>query len=317
MVKLGIIGMGRMGTFHATQAAELDELCTVAALVDNDVTRISDDLAPGALRTTDASTLLSKADIVDAVVIATPTSSHYALAQKFLSAGVHVLVEKPITPTLAQARTLFDCAQKMSCALHIGHVERHNYAFLKAQEILRGTPELIQATRSGPFHERVACDSVVLDLMIHDIDLVCQLADSTVQHTATYGATHRSALRDSATAVVQFANGTLATLAAHRNASCGIRRLTLETPQQHLTLDFGAQTVTERSGSTTQTYEPPVGHNPLREQLRTFLTAATTNTNLHNAAHDGAVLLHTLTVQDQAAPKVEASSSAARRDTRA
>ena len=298
MVKIGIIGMGRMGTFHATQASTLTG-ATVAAFVDTNVTRISDDLAPGALRTTDHTQLF---DLVDAVVIATPTPAHYQIAEDFLSRGIHVLVEKPVTPTLAQAKKLFQLAQQHHCALHIGHVERYNHAFITAQKLLNvtDTPELIRAVRSGPFNARVAHDSVLLDLMIHDIDLVMKLAQSPLSATQAQGTQRNSQLVDSAVASLCFANGSLATITAHRTASCGTRQMIVDTPTQQLSIDFATQSVVQRTGSDTITHTPPAGHNPLREQMRFFIEAVTTNTHLHDAAHDTAVLKNTLSVEKQA-----------------
>lgn len=296
-IRVGIIGMGRMGTFHATQASTLAS-AKVTALVDTDVTRINDDLAPAALRTTNYTLLF---DLVDAVVIATPTPAHYQIAHEFLSRGIHVLVEKPVTPTLAQAKKLFQLAQQHQCALHIGHVERYNHAFLTAQKILSGeSPELFRAVRSGPFNARVAHDSVLLDLMIHDIDLVTKLTKSEVVNTHALGTQRHSQLIDSATASLSFANGALATITAHRTASCGTRQLIVDTATQQLCIDFGTQTVTQRRGNDVIAHEPPVGHNPLREQLSAFVQAVATGTQLHDATHDLSVLQHTLSLEKQA-----------------
>ncbi|MGD1997631.1 MAG: Gfo/Idh/MocA family oxidoreductase [Candidatus Dependentiae bacterium] len=295
-VKVGIIGMGRMGTFHATQAATLENV-TVTALVDTNPGRISDDLAPAAVRTSDYTQLL---DLVDAVVVATPTPAHYQIAHDFLSHGIHVLVEKPITQTLTQARKLFQLAERNHCALHVGHVERHNFAFLTAQELLDDGPQLLRAVRSGPFSQRVAHDSVVLDLMIHDIDLLLTLAQSEINDTQALGTHIHGDRVDSTSATMRFANGTLATVAAHRNASCGTRQLMVDTPTQQLEIDFGKQTVVQRVDGQTHTHSPRTGHNPLREQLKTFVTAITTHTKLHDATHDLAVLQHTLAIEKKA-----------------
>ena len=297
MVKIGIIGMGRMGTFHATQASLLTNV-TVTALVDTNTTHISRELAPAAIHTNDYTQLFP---LVDAVIIATPTPTHYQIAHDFLSRGIHVLIEKPITPTVGQAKKLFQLAQEHRCALHIGHVERFNYAFIKSQELLSNEqPELLRAVRSGPFNARVAHDSVLLDLMIHDIDLIMQLANSPIAQSQAFGVKRKSQLIDSANASIQFVSNALATITAHRTASCGTRQLIVDTATQQLVIDFGTQTVTQRSGTEVTTHTPPTDHNPLREQLHHFVRALATHTALHNAPHDLAVLRHTLMLEKEA-----------------
>ncbi len=183
-VRAGVIGVGQMGRYHVGVLAELAQVDLVG-IADVDPQRIqhlAETYNTAAL--TDYSDLLGEVDVVS---IAVPTTLHYEVAREFLDAGVHVLIEKPIAPTLAEAEELFKLAHRRGVMLHVGHVERFNGAVQELKNIVRDAI-LIECRRLGPFQSRVKEDGVVLDLMIHDLDLVLSLAAPPLAEVRAAGA---------------------------------------------------------------------------------------------------------------------------------
>jgi predicted dehydrogenase len=179
----------------------------------------------------------------DAVVIAAPAEAHHALAAQALREGKHVLVEKPIAATLAQADELATLAAERKLVLQVGHLERFSAAF-RAMDGRLGAPLYIEATRIAPFKQRGTDVSVILDLMIHDLDLVLSLVASEIESVDAVGAAVASEHVDMANARFRFVNGAVATITASRVAMRTERRMRVFAPDGYLGVDFANRRLT-------------------------------------------------------------------------
>jgi predicted dehydrogenase len=256
-VRAGVVGVGQMGRYHVGVLAELAQV-ELVGIVDVDPQRIqhlADTYNTTAL--TDYHDLLGEVDVVS---IAVPTTVHYEVAREFLDAGVHVLIEKPIAPTLAEAEELFELAERRGVMLHVGHVERFNGAVQELKNIVR-EPILIECRRLGPFQSRVKEDGVVLDLMIHDLDIVLNLVNSRVHRLSAVGAAVLSDVEDVANVQLWFDNGCLATITASRATQEKIRTLAVTQREEYIMLNYTDQDIRiYRQGSS----EHRLGRGELR-----------------------------------------------------
>jgi predicted dehydrogenase len=211
-IKCAVIGVGYLGKFHADKYASLENVDLVA-VCDSDKER-SESIAKihGISATTDYRDLLGK---VDAVSIAAITSTHYQIAKDFLQNGTHVLVEKPITTTVAEAEELINIASQKKAILQVGHLERLNPVILSLTNSLQ-KPLFIESVRLAPYKPRATDVNVILDLMIHDIDLIQFLVNSPIENISATGAPVISKDIDIANARIEFANGCTATAVASR-----------------------------------------------------------------------------------------------------
>jgi len=188
---------------------------------------------------TDYRTLLGSIDVAS---VAVPTEEHFHVTRELLEAGVSVLVEKPMAPTLEEARALFAVAERTGAILHVGHVERFNGAVDELKHLVTA-PILIESRRLGPFVPRVQKDTVVMDLMIHDIDIVLALVDSPPVRLAAQGASVHSPVADVATVQIRFASGAVATITASRATEEKIRTLAVTQPDAYIVLDYTEQDI--------------------------------------------------------------------------
>jgi predicted dehydrogenase len=179
---------------------------------------------------------------VDVVSVAVPTAYHGEIARRFLEAGVHVLIEKPMAPTLEEAQELFALAEKRGVMLHVGHVERFNGAVQELKNIVR-EPILIECRRMGPFQPRVQDDGVVLDLMIHDLDIVLNLVGTRVQRMSAAGSAVFSEVEDVANVQLWFHNGCMATITASRATQEKIRTLAITQHDEYVLLNYTDQDI--------------------------------------------------------------------------
>jgi predicted dehydrogenase len=177
---------------------------------------------------------------VDAASICVPTLHHLAAAEPLLAAGIDLLIEKPLAPTLAQADTLIDLAEKHGRILQTGHLERFNPAVTAARTLLH-RPMFFEAHRLSVFTPRSLDVDVVLDLMIHDLDIVLSLVDSPVHEVRAVGLPVLSSTVDIANVRVEFANGCVANFTASRVSTERVRKLRFFQPHQYLSLDFARQ----------------------------------------------------------------------------
>lgn len=236
-VRVGVIGVGYLGQFHAEKYAKLANV-ELVGVVDADKGRgeqIARKLHARAF--TDASQLLG---FVDAVSIVVPTALHYNVAKQFLEQGVHVLLEKPMTVTLDQADELIDLAARKDAVLQIGHIERFNPAVTTVKALLK-SPRYIQAERSAPFTVRCTDVNVVLDLMIHDLDIVTDLAGSGPKELSAVGTAVITPEIDTATVRIVFQNGCIADITASRVSDEKKRLLKVFDGDTLYTSDYQAQ----------------------------------------------------------------------------
>ena len=239
-LSVAVVGVGYLGRFHAQKYHALDQV-TLSAVVDarpEACTALAQELGTRAVA--DYRELLGQ---VDAVSIATPTSAHYEIALAFLDAGAHVLVEKPITETVAQADALISAARRRSRVLQVGHLERFNPAIVAAEPLLR-TPRFIECQRMAPFRERGTDVNVVLDLMIHDLDIVQSIVGSAIAHIDAIGTPVFSQEIDIANARIRFANGCVANATASRVSLKTERKLRIFQDDAYLSLDLQQKILT-------------------------------------------------------------------------
>ena len=239
-VRLAVIGVGHLGRVHARLAKALTtaELVAVVDPLPQARQQVATELGVRAVE--DFRDLLTQ---IDAAIIATPTRQHHEVAAQLLSRGIHTFVEKPIATSVADADELVTLADERHLVLQVGHVERFNPAFVAAEPHVEN-PKLIEAVRSGPFTGRSTDIGVVLDLMIHDIDLILALVSSEVVSVESLGAAVFGPNEDWAQARLAFADGTVANLRASRVSQQGERTLQAWCPDRHVRIDFAARQAT-------------------------------------------------------------------------
>jgi predicted dehydrogenase len=238
-IRGAVVGAGHMGQYHALALAELWGVDLVG-VVDIDFGKAERVAAPYGVRP-----FRSHRDIrglVDFVTVAVPTEQHFDVTRDLLEAGAHVLVEKPMTATLEEAKELFRVARERRRVLHVGHVERFNGAVQELRKIVE-RPILIESRRLGPFVPRVQDDSVVMDLMIHDIDIVLGLVDGEPRKMTAVGCAVHSRRTDVANVQIVFDSGTIATITASRSTEEKIRTLAITQPDAYIVLDYSHQDI--------------------------------------------------------------------------
>jgi len=236
-VRLGVIGVGHLGRHHARIAAALPGAAFVAA-VDVDAGRAAAAVAGSAAAAlTDYRELFGR---VDAVTVAVPTVDHLAVAREFLQRGVHVLVEKPMTSSLAEADEMLRCADAAGVILAVGHTERFNPAVEEALAVLQG-PRFIEIHRLSGFPERSLDIDVVFDVMIHDLDFILSVDGSDVAAVEAVGVPVLTSKIDIANARVKFASGCIANLTASRISRDKVRKIRCFQPDMYVSIDSGAE----------------------------------------------------------------------------
>jgi predicted dehydrogenase len=229
-----VIGTGYLGRFHAEKYAALED-CDLVAVVDSNPEAAEAVAGKNKTRAlTDYRELLGQ---VDAVSIVVPTSLHFAVARDFLVAGAHVLVEKPITVTIEEADELITLAKAKDRRLMVGHLERFNAALL-GLDLIHEKPLFIESHRLAPFNPRANDVSVVLDLMIHDIDIILDIVDSEVERIDAKGVTVLTSDTDIANARLTFQNGCVANVTASRASLKVERKMRMFMPNRYLSVDF-------------------------------------------------------------------------------
>lgn len=238
-IRAGVVGVGYLGRFHAEKYAAMDNV-TLAGVVDSRPDRARDTgRVFGVPAFCDYRDLFGK---VDAVSVVTPTPLHYEVGEAFLSRGVDVLMEKPIAVTLEQADALVRLADEKGSILQVGHLERFNPAIKAAMEKVRH-PLFIESSRLSLYKERGTDVSVVLDLMIHDIDLIFHFVHSGIKYCHAMGAPVVSDTVDIANAHIEFNNGTVAKVSASRIASKNERKIRLFQKDGYISVDFANRSI--------------------------------------------------------------------------
>jgi predicted dehydrogenase len=233
-IRSAVIGVGYLGQFHAEKFSQSANTQLVA-VVDIDRERANAVAEKtGSMALTDYREIL---DRVDAVSVVVPTQCHFEVAKAFLEKGVHVLLEKPITNTLAEADELIRIAAEKKVVFQVGHLERFNPVVLALDGVIRH-PGFIESIRIAPFKPRGTDVSVVLDLMIHDIDIIQSIVGSEVKEINSIGAPVFTEEEDIANARIQFANGCVANVTASRISFKSERKMRIFQPDAYITVDF-------------------------------------------------------------------------------
>lgn len=310
-VRIGVIGVGHLGAIHTKlwrgiTGAEL------VGVVDADAGRAAAIAAEHGTQAFDSIGALL--DAVDAVSVVTPTSTHAEVAREALEAGKHLFIEKPITATYAEAQAIIDLAERRGLVLQVGHIERFN----PAVEALAGyhiAPMFIESHRLAQFRPRATDVAVVLDLMIHDIDLILALTGSHVTEVRASGVSVVSDTIDIANARIEFANGCVANVTASRISQRPMRKMRLFQQDAYISIDFatpsaemfrisdegepaGGSTMllgaieqgTKRRAITFEKLATPET-NALAEELSGFITAIRTGTEPRVTGRSGAEAL--------------------------
>jgi predicted dehydrogenase len=235
-LRIGVVGAGHFGRFHALKIAGSPR-ATLSGVHDRDPVRVAS--VAGETRTHALAwpALLAASD---AIVIATPAETHFSFASEALQAGLHVLVEKPIAPSLAEADALAALAAERGRVLQVGHLLRYSAEHQAISTRMR-RPLYIDCVRIAPFKPRGTDVSVILDLMIHDLDLVLSLVDSPVESVDAVGAPVASAHEDIANARVRFANGCTAAITASRISLKTERKMRLFSQEGYMSVDFASR----------------------------------------------------------------------------
>lgn len=254
MLKIGVLGAGYLGKIHMKCIGLTTGIFDLAGFYDPDEKAASEAVQSfGVKRFDSVAALLSAVDVVD---IVTPTPTHFALAKQALLQGKHVFVEKPLTHTLPEAEELLALAQQTGLKVQVGHVERFNPALLALGEADLN-PMFIEAHRLSVFNPRGADVSVVLDLMIHDIDIILSLVRSPVTAVSAGGVSVVSNTPDIANARIEFANGCIANLTASRISLKQMRKIRLFQRDAYISLDLldkNAQVIQLHDKDNTDAY---------------------------------------------------------------
>lgn len=291
-LRAGVIGVGHLGQHHARLYASLPE-AQLIGVTDQSVERaqtVADRHGVRIFRTADE--LLPHVDVVS---VAVPTSGHYAVAKACLQAGKHVLIEKPIATTPAEAQELVQLAKQRGCCVQVGHSERFNPVMALMRPYI-GQPVFIECHRLSSFSERGTDVDVVLDLMIHDLDLVLSMNTGPVEEVRAAGVAVLSSSIDIANARIQFRSGCVANLTSSRVSTNKMRRLRLFQRDNYVSIDFQTRQGmicrrnTKAGERSTVEIEQFQGgdEEPLKLQLASFLCAVGTGTRPAVSGEDGA-----------------------------
>mgnify|MGYP000937620756 FL=1 len=274
--RVGVIGVGHLGQHHARVYTELLD-ARLVGIVDRDEERahlIGENLGVPAYSTMEE---LIARQAPDAVSIVVPTSLHFDVARAAMEAGIHVLVEKPVTTRPDEAEELLKLAAKKDLVLQVGHIERFNSAVRYISQTVH-TPIYLESKRIGPFSPRINDVGVVLDLMIHDIDIVLSLVSSPIARIAATGRCVHTDHEDIADAQITFENGVMAHILVSRVSEKKQRQLDIMEPQRHITVNYETQTVqinrcVRDSNGQAEILETPIfpKSEPLKLELAHFI----------------------------------------------
>ena len=274
--RVGVIGVGHLGQHHARVYTELLD-ARLVGVADRDEERahlIGENLGVPAYSTMEE---LIGRQAPDAVSIVVPTSLHFDVARTAMEAGIHVLVEKPVTTRPDEAEELLKLAAKKDLVLQVGHIERFNSAVRYISQTVH-SPIYLESKRIGPFSPRINDVGVVLDLMIHDIDIVLSLVSSPIARIAATGRCVHTDHEDIADAQITFENGVMAHILVSRVSEKKQRQLDIMEPQRHITVNYETQTVqinrcVRDSNGQTEILETPIfpKSEPLKLELAHFV----------------------------------------------
>lgn len=269
-LRIAVIGAGRLGAIHCRIYKELDNAELVAVC---DIDKARAEVAAKTYETRacfDYKFLLNQ---VDAVSIAAPTNLHYEIGRYFLSHGIHALIEKPFTPNLKEADHLIKIARKNKLILQVGHVERFNSAFSAVKSIIQN-PQFIECHRLSTFPNRSLDIGAVLDIMIHDIDIVLGLVNSPLKKVESVGIAVLTQFEDIANTRLCFKNGCVANLTASRVSDEAMRKIRIFQKNTYISLDYkeAEASVYRKDGTQISKENLPIEkEEPLKKELASFV----------------------------------------------
>ncbi len=233
-INCAVIGVGYLGRFHAQKYQKIENVRLIGVC---DINQAACDAVARELNVTSYYDYRELFGVVDAVSIAATTSQHYDIARECIAAGIHVLIEKPITKTVVEADELIALAEKHNVKLQVGHLERFNSARLALEEHL-DNPMFIESQRLAPFNPRGTDVNVILDIMIHDIDIIQTIVKSPIAHIEAQGAPVLSKAVDIANARITFANRCVANITASRISFKIERKTRIFQPDSYISIDY-------------------------------------------------------------------------------
>ncbi len=237
-IKVGVVGVGSMGKNHVRAYASLKHVCSLVGVYDLDQEKSAEIAESYGVKS-----FASLRDLfaeVDAVNIASPTSTHYAIAMQAVKEGLHILIEKPITSQIEEAEEILNLAKEEKLTVQVGHIERFNPAIQALPEILKEQEIIaLDVQRLGPYDPRISDTDVIQDLMIHDIDVVNSIIPVDIDKVSAFGRIIESEdLMDYVVANLRMENGVLATLTASRITNKKVRKLSITTRSSYIELDY-------------------------------------------------------------------------------
>jgi len=306
MIKIGVLGAGHLGKIHIQQILEIPAFELVGFYDPSNENRI---FAEEKYKIKGFSSIDELIDACDAIDIVTPTLSHFDLAAKALKKSKHIFIEKPITNTIEEAKKLVTLADEAEVKVQVGHVERFNPAFVTAQPSLQN-PMFIETHRLAQFNPRGTDVSVVLDLMIHDIDIVLSMVKANIKRISASGVSVVSDTPDISNARIEFDNGCVANLTASRISLKNMRKTRVFQKNAYISIDFLEKAVELVQLNDVMGEPDPFamvlelgeGKNPkeikidspkvepsnaIREELRSFAESIRNNTETAVTAEDG------------------------------
>lgn len=308
MLKIGVLGAGHLGKIHIQCLQQLTNDYEIIGFYDPDEVRVKETAEKYGLKVySDISALIEDADVIDVV---TPTLSHFDCAAAALRASKHVFIEKPITNTLDEARVLMSLSEEAQVKMQVGHVERFNPAYMAARDAIKN-PQFIEGHRLAEFNPRGTDVSVVLDLMIHDLDIVLSATRANVKRVHASGVAVVSDTPDIANARIEFDNGCIANLTASRISLKNMRKLRFFQRDAYIAVDFLKRKseivrmntfegeadpfsvvleLGEGKGQKAITFDRPEvapDANPIRDELASFAKSIRENTRPEVSVGDG------------------------------
>lgn len=270
-LRIAVIGLGHMGKIHLNKLLTFDDV-EVSAAADVDVVCVQELSHKTGVKTCED--YREAIRLCDGAIIASPTETHYTVGKAFLEAGKHVFLEKPITAHPEEAQELVNIADKKKLVFQIGHLERFNPAFSRALQFIQ-KPLLIEASRISPFTGRSIDVDVVLDLMIHDLDLVLSLVNAEVQSLSAQGICFMTDKLDAVSARIEFTGGCVANLTASRISPNKVRSLTIYENGKSLSIDLlqgKLVSIIKNSSGNVETSEYAATKiDPVQDELSEFI----------------------------------------------
>lgn len=291
-IRVAVIGAGYLGKLHAEKYALIPHAELIGV---SDITRERAEELASRLKTEPFSSYRDLIGRVDAVSVVTPTETHSSIAFDFLSNGVDVLVEKPITISIEEAEGLVKEAKRTKRVLQVGHLERFNAAVVEAKKRIKN-PMFIEAERLSPFPNRSTDVDVVLDVMIHDIDIALDLVNSPVESVDAIGSPVLTDKIDMASARLRFKNGAVADIIASRVSKERVRKARIFQTNEYISIDYAGQGISitkilpgAHGDITRMTEERPELQkaDQLLEELKAFLSASMQRTRPPVTGEDG------------------------------